>query len=506
MTTITLIGLGPGDPTLLTRMAWEALEYAPVVYTPLVRHAALAQRIPETVCLLPPGDSATQVAVLIAHADQHGQAVCALPGHPGDHTLFKAVQALQSADYTVCVIPGISLIDTICELPGIAQHRSSIQVITADDLLSSALPAAGASPAWCEVQQVATYTPPPTPYPLVATRPALIWCDSSVMSDQTHLQTALLHVYPATHMLQCVQPDNKGTVQAWSVALSALHTLTSPVSAIYLPPLQAHTSLRTADGLHWIVARLLGPDGCPWDREQTHRSLRANLLEEVYEVLEALDTEDMPALAEESGDLLVQVFIHSEMARQAGHFNLGDVIEQIGRKLIRRHPHIFGNLTVDGSGQVLHNWEQIKAQELAEKGRTRNSALDGIPVDLPALATAQKLVSKAGRSGFEWRSIQDVWHKLYEELDELVQAAAHSSTHQSAEHQANVAEELGDLLFVTVSLARWLHLDAESVLRAANHKFRQRFTLVEAQARQQQRDLHSMTPDELETLWQQAKQ
>ncbi|NTU83818.1 MAG: nucleoside triphosphate pyrophosphohydrolase [Chloroflexales bacterium] len=246
------------------------------------------------------------------------------------------------------------------------------------------------------------------------------------------------------------------------------------------------------------MARLLGPGGCPWDVRQTHQSLRGALLEEAYEALEALDAGDMPALSEELGDILITIFAHSEMARQAGHFDLGDVFAQVVGKLIGRHPHVFGDVTVDGEGQVLRNWEQIKAAELAAKGRSRASALDGVPPGMPALVTAQKLGKKAARAGFNWAELPQVWAKLREELDELDEAAA-------AGDPAHAAEELGDALFVLTRLADWLHLDAEMALRDANQKFRRRFTHVESAAAAQGRALKELSLDELLALWGAAK-
>jgi tetrapyrrole methylase family protein/MazG family protein len=282
-----------------------------------------------------------------------------------------------------------------------------------------------------------------------------------------------------------------GDLAAFSFQLSAF-------SCLYLPPLPIAADLRGPEGLHWVVARLLAPGGCPWDVRQTHQSLRGALLEEAYEVLEALDAGDMRGLSEELGDLLISVFSHGEMARQAGAFSVADVLGQVSAKLIRRHPHVFGDLAVEGEGQVLHNWEQIKAAELAEKGRSRPSALDGVPPALPALAAAQKLGKKAARAGFAWPAAAGAWDKLREELGELEEAA------QSGD-AAHTAEELGDLLFITARLASYLDVDAEAALREANAKFRRRFTAVEAAAAADGRALADMPLAEMLERWREAK-
>jgi tetrapyrrole methylase family protein / MazG family protein len=220
-------------------------------------------------------------------------------------------------------------------------------------------------------------------------------------------------------------------------------------------------------------------------------------------VLEALDADDMDALAEELGDLLGHIVSHSEMGRQAGLFDLGDVCAGIVTKLIRRHPHVFGDLSVSGSGEVLRNWDVIKQAERAEKGQAQRGTLDGIPAGLPALAAAQELTRKAAKRGFEWHTLDGVWNKLDEELAELREAAAINEG--DPERGRRVEEELGDLLFVAANLARWLSVDAESALRVAEAKFRRRFAHLERRAQEQGRDLRELSIGELLGLWEEAK-
>jgi len=351
---------------------------------------------------------------------------------------------------------------------------------------------------YAETQGLGPYAPPPAPFPLVPTAAALIYGPPD--ADWPALATLLRTRYPATHPLQLALLTRDGAPQKLATCtlteLSSLPFLHFAFCILHSPPIT--NDLRGLDGLRWVVARLLGPGGCPWDVRQTHQSLRAALLEEAHEVLEALDSADMPALSEELGDLLLAVLAHSEMARQAGHFAQEDVIGGIATKLIGRHPHVFGNLTVDGEGQVLQNWEQIKVAELAAKGKPRASALDGVPPSLPALAAAQKLGKKAARVGFNWGSVDQVWAKLHEELAELAEAAASGE-------QAHASEELGDALFVLTRLADWLGLDAETALREAGAKFRRRFTAVEAAAAAQGTALKALSQDQLLALWDKAK-
>ncbi len=251
------------------------------------------------------------------------------------------------------------------------------------------------------------------------------------------------------------------------------------------------------------MARLRAPDGCPWDREQTFDSIRRYTLEEAYEVLDAIERQDWTGLKDELGDLLLQVLFYTEMAREARYFELQDVIENLNAKLIRRHPHVFADRAgVENSDQVLANWEEIKKQERAERGDSEEfSLLDTVPRGLPALMEASKLGSKAASVGFDWESAAPVFEKLEEEMGELRHAIAErNSTGNDAAQQ----EELGDVLFTVVNLARKLGLQAELALRASNAKFRQRFRQMESQSSPAQ-TLAELSSAELEQLWNRAK-
>ena len=243
-----------------------------------------------------------------------------------------------------------------------------------------------------------------------------------------------------------------------------------------------------------IVARLRAPGGCPWDREQTHASLKRNLLEECYEALEAIDQASPPLLAEELGDLLVQIAFHADIAREAGEFTLADVLTGINGKLIRRHPHVFGDTSVADAREVERNWEQIKAEERAQQG-VRKSPVDGIPGDLPALSYAQLMQDRVARMGFEWENVSGVLDKIVEEVEEFRQAAT----------EAEKVHELGDLFLVMVNLCRWLDVQAEDALRQANGRFRRRYRQMEELAQQRGQDFAQLPLDDKEALWQEAK-
>ena len=239
------------------------------------------------------------------------------------------------------------------------------------------------------------------------------------------------------------------------------------------------------------VSHLRSTDGCPWDREQTHYSLRRNLLEESYEVLDALDKGDSKGLAEELGDLLLQVIMHCQIAQENGEFSVADIIELLQNKLIRRHPHVFGEVHVDTSREAEENWEIIKKQE-----KRRASVLDGIPKAMPALGRCQAISRRAARAGFEFPNEKDLKCKLDEELQEL----------SDAKTLGEIEHEFGDVLFTLVNLGRWWGLDAEDSLRIANDRFCNRFNYMEKECARNGTSLSTLSVVTKETLWQQAKQ
>jgi MazG family protein len=250
-------------------------------------------------------------------------------------------------------------------------------------------------------------------------------------------------------------------------------------------------------GLVAIMDRLRGPDGCPWDREQTWKSLRRFLLEECYEVADALDRSDPGDLREELGDLLFQIVFLSRLAKEEGHFTAGDVVRGIAEKMVRRHPHVFGDDRADTSDQVLRRWEEIKRRE-RDSGPEGGSILDGIPRALPAMMKAQQMGARAARVGFDWKRETDILEKIGEELGELRAAVA------SGEREG-VEEELGDFLFSTVMLARRLDIDPEAALEATNLKFRRRFGRVEHELRRRQVPLEEAGLDLMDRIWDEAK-
>jgi len=251
-----------------------------------------------------------------------------------------------------------------------------------------------------------------------------------------------------------------------------------------------------------LIARLRAPGGCPWDREQTHESLKPNLLEEAYEVVEAIDEGNDEEFAGELGDLLLQVVFHSQIATEENRFNVAQVIERIASKMIHRHPHVFAEDTAQTAGEVLRNWEAIKEAELEAKGKRaeNGSMLDSVSTRLPAVMEAFQMTTKVSRVDFDWPDVASVLEKLDEEVEELKQAVAS----EQPSHQ-EIAGEVGDLLFVAVNVARLLGIDPESALKSSNRKFRRRFRYIEDRLREQGRKPADSDHIEMDTLWDQAK-
>jgi tetrapyrrole methylase family protein / MazG family protein len=251
-----------------------------------------------------------------------------------------------------------------------------------------------------------------------------------------------------------------------------------------------------------LVARLRGENGCPWDREQTRETLKPMLIEESYEVLDALDAPDPSELKEELGDLLFQIVFHSQIAQEKREFALDDVIDRLHEKMIRRHPHVFGGADLRTSEDVLKNWEDIKALEKGVPSsslpESEKSLLDGIPSKLPALHEAYQMTAKASRVGFDWPELEDILDKLKEEANEL--AGAHR-----AGDLGHAADEVGDLLFVVVNIARFLNVDPETALRRTNRKFNRRFRFLESEIKKQGRELRDTPLAEMDALWNEAK-
>lgn len=474
---ITIVGLGPGHPKQLTAEAIEVLNQASELYLRTERHPTVSH-LPAKLALrsfdyLYHEHTAFE-EVYAAIADQVlslGQrpegVLYAVPGHPfvAESTVQAIARRAAEQGLPVRVVEGLSFVEPIL---------TALQLDPMDGLQLFDAILVGMR-----------YHPPLNP-----DQPAILaQLYNRAMAAQVKL--TLMNLYPDDHPVSLVIAAGTAEQTIVEVPLFQLdrQNQINHLTSLFIPPLAQPGSLNTFLD---IVAHLRAPDGCPWDREQTHQTLRVSLLEETYEVLNALDQDNMVELAEEMGDLLLQIVLHTQIAAEAGDFKMPDVAGGITAKMRRRHPHVFGDVSVEDAEEVLVNWDEIKAQERQDSVKT--SLLDSIPTTLPALAQALAVQKRVARVGFDWPDIDGVMDKIAEEVAELVQA-------NMDEREA----ELGDLLFSIVNLGRWLKLDPETALRDANARFGQRFRAMEAMATARGTTLTKLDAEALDDLWEQAK-
>jgi tetrapyrrole methylase family protein/MazG family protein len=477
---ITILGLGPGDPNLLTRQAWSILKQASEIYLRTRQHPGVGgyppgMQIHSFDHLYQAHDSFETVydqiveQILVLGRRPQG-VIYGVPGHPfiAEATGPEIYRRAKEAGIPVRIYEGLSFIEPTFTALGIDPFPYTTLV----DALSL----------------MALHHPPFPP-----DAPALI---AQIYDVQiaAEVKLTLMNLYPDEHPVKLVHAagTKQETVEACSLYEIDRSSHIGLTTVLYLPPLGEQTSF---EGLQEIAAHLRAPEGCPWDQEQTLQSMRPHLMEEAYEVLDAIDRESPAKVAEELGDLLLVITMLMQIASEEGDFTGAEVLSGISAKLIHRHPHVFGDLKVEGAQAVLQNWERLKADERHARGESGKLLLDGVSIALPALVQAQEYQDRAARVGFDWPEIQGVIEKVSEEITEM----------QAAVDQGARANELGDLLFALVNLSRWYQVDAESALRGANARFRQRFAYIERAARDQGRDLSAMSLAELDALWEAAK-
>jgi tetrapyrrole methylase family protein/MazG family protein len=339
-----------------------------------------------------------------------------------------------------------------------------------------------------EVPGYARRLPWRAPLPTV---PLLLWgvADAEIATDVGHW---LCNFYPVDHTVLLVNGESRTALQLTDLEAADQWCIDT---AVLVPPLSEEENVRTFSGIMNLTRTLRAPDGCPWDREQTHATLRPHLLEEAYEVLDALDSGEPALVAEEMGDLLYQITIHSQVAAEAGEFTVEDVFENITRKLIGRHPHVFGELELGSAHEVRQAWETFKQRQKP----SRTSVLEDIPHGLPALPQSNLMQKRAASVGFDWAGISDVLAKITEEIGEL------SREINDGRRNDQLQEELGDVLFATVTLARHLKIDPEVALRLANRKFAERFRSVESRVAAEGKSMRSMSDADLLRYWSESK-
>jgi tetrapyrrole methylase family protein/MazG family protein len=480
MTGIVLLGLGPGSPNQLTLEAWEILQQADEIYLRTRQHP--------TVSGLPKGlkvhsfddyyeeekDFTRVYERIVERVLELGRrpegVVYAVPGHPfmAEATSPEIFHLAQAEGIPVKVVEGLSFLEPIFTALRIDMLPQTV-IMDALELLSA-------------------YHPPFPP-----DNPVLI---SQLYSNEVagEVKITLMAQYPDEHRVFLVHAAGTAHQIVEQIPLYEIDQSqhTGLLTSLYLPPLGDFTSF---EGFQDLIAHLRAPEGCPWDREQTHLTLRTNLLEEAYETITAIDNEDPKEMQEEFGDLLLQIVLQTQIASEGGEFTMADVIRGIHTKLVRRHPHVFSDVDLSDAESVIKNWENIKAAERTENGEQHKGLLDGIPLAMPSLSVADNYQRRAARVGFDWPDIEGVFEKLEEEISEL----------RGAENEESRTEEFGDLLFALVNLARWWGIDAESALRETNAKFRRRFNVIEEHAKSQGKTLSALTLEEMDAIWEQTK-
>ena len=477
---ITLLGLGPGDPAKLTREAWDVLASAGQVWLRTKQHPTVAGLPPALKIhsfdeLYEKGDSFDIVySAIVEKVLKLGKSpqgvVYAVPGDPfvAEATCPEIALRARALGLPLKIVSGLSFLEPVFAALGLDPYPRLI-LMDAIEMSQAHVPG----------------FPPDMPVLVAQVYSRLVAAE---------VKMTLNTVYPDEHPVRLVHAA--GTIEEIIEDIMLFEIDRSEhiglQTVLYVPSLGEGTSF---EAFQELVAHLRAPDGCPWDREQTHQTLRTHLMEEAYEALAAMDSGNPAEMAEEFGDLLLQIVLNAQIAGEDGEFIMADVLKGIYDKIIRRHPHVFGNVTLDGVQGVLKNWDKLKAVERANSHEPEKGLLDGVPLALPALLQAQEFQDRAARVGFDWKELGGVLDKIAEEIQEV----------QEVSNEEELIAELGDLLFALVNLARWKKVDAESALRGTSMRFKKRFAYVEQGAKKQGRKLSGMSIDEMEALWQEAK-
>ncbi len=502
---ITIVGLGPGDPGMIPLRVWELLNSGRPVYLRTAVHPTVKWLDQKGLSYRSLDHHYRQAATFeevylniageVVAAAQEGPVIYAVPGHPmvAEESVRLVLDLAARQGINTRVIPAMSFLDALSVTLGLDPCKG-LHIIDALQL---------------DEQQ---------PDPRVGTVLTQVY-DRMTACDT---KLSLMEIYPDEHQVTVVRAAGiPGEERIEQVPLYELDRLSwiDHLTSLYIGPLPEAEEGEEAgsdagepcgagedavyacsfplDPLVEVMAALRAENGCPWDREQTHQSLKQYLIEETYEVIEALDEGQMYKICEELGDLLLQIVFHAQIASENRQFDMNDVVLSITEKMLRRHPHVFGTTHVSNSQEVLINWDKIKAQEQGEQTK-KPSYIGNIPRALPALLRAEKVQAKAARVGFDWPDYTGALDKVYEELKEVLQALENRQA-------AAVAEEVGDLLFAVVNLARLLHVEAEWSLTCTTDKFIKRFQYIEQQALQNGQELSQLTLEQMDRWWEDAK-
>lgn len=490
---IMVVGLGPGGIEQLTGQVWQVLEsdaekhFRTAVHPVVeelkkrgIRFTSFDDLYEEKASFEEVYDEIVEKLITRARAAEEDKLIVyAVPGHPlvGERSVQMLLREGEKYGIKVTVVPGVSFIDTVLNVLCL-DPTEGLLVIDALSFDSGD----------------------------IITGHHIVFSQVYKRLVASDLKLVLLEMYPPEHPATVVRAAGvAGEEEVVETVLCELDhfELFDHLTSVYISPLrkkQHNMSGYPLDPLVEVLEKLLSPQGCPWDRQQTHFTLKECLLEETYEVIEAIDNEDMSELCEELGDVLLQVVFHSALAQERGDFDCNDVVRVVTEKMIRRHPHVFGSISVKDSGEVLKNWEIIKAEEKRENGKKqgedRKSVLSNLNRALPALMLAEEVQKKAKKVGFDWEDAEGAWDKVFEEIDELKEACR---------EKINMEEELGDLLFAVVNIARFIGVSSEAALIKTVHKFIRRFNYIENSLWEQNIKWEQTNLEMLDILWEKAK-
>ena len=483
MSKITVIGLGAGDLDQLPLGIYKILTSPSRLFLRTKEHPVIRQLERENIqyesfdTIYEAHDSFEEVYENIVQKlvslSESGPIVYGVPGHPlvAEKTVQLLIERQKSGQITLDIKGGQSFLDPLFTAVGL-DPIDGFQLLDGTSLTKE------------EVQ------------PTQALIIGQVY-DAFIASE---VKLTLMEIYPDDFEVVLVTAAGTKEEVVQSVPLYELDRVTSlnNLTSVYVPKVVEEEILyKQFSSFRHTIATLRGPNGCPWDQKQTHETLKRYLIEETYELLDAINNEDVDGIMEELGDVLLQVMLHAQIGEDEGYFSIDDVIETINEKMIRRHPHVFGDISVEDADEVVSNWEQIKREEKSE--RQTQSLLDSVAKGLPALSRALHLQKKAGKVGFDWQDDAPMWAKIEEEIEELKIELKKTS------NEKKVMKEFGDILFALVNIARYYGIEPEDALHATNGKFYSRFCFIEEKVKSKGKEMTDLSLEELDAIWEEAK-
>lgn len=480
---IIVTGLGAGTLEQMSFGVFRLLKNAKALFLRTKEHPVVAELEKEGIMyhsfdqLYENNDHFSQiyeeiVAELMSAAKKHNEIVYAVPGHPlvAERTVQLLLEKSKNGECDIEIKGGQSFLDD-CFTSLQIDPIEGFQLVDGTSLRSDRL----------EITQ------------------HIIICQVYDSFIASNVKLTLMEVLPDDYEIVVLMGAGASDEKKIKIKLYELdrHIEVNNLAVVYVPPVERESLLYGRfSTLRHVIATLRGPNGCPWDKKQTHESLKKYLVEETYEVLEAIDEQDEDHLVEELGDVLLQVMLHSQIGEDNGYFSIDDVIASITKKMIYRHPHVFGTETVADAEEVVKKWEQLKQQE--KKGKQTESLLSGIPKDLPSLYRAAELQKRAANVGFDWDDAEPMWDKVFEEIEEF-------RAETSKQDKGKMQQEFGDILFAFINIARYYKIDPEEAIRATNRKFEQRFQYMEQRVADSGLAMSDLSLQELDEFWKEAK-